>query len=57
MIADKNISSTSNNIKRKYSNTYVYFKKCNTVNKQCSLDFDVAYCVYSDISNILKPYH
>ena len=64
MLAYKNISSTSNDIKRKYSNIYLYFQnyfnainQCNTVSKQCSLDLDVAYCVYLDIPNIVKPHH
>ena len=56
MLTCKNISSTSNEIKRKYSNTYLYFENyCNTMNKPCGLVLDVAGCVYLDISNTLKP--
>ena len=58
MWAHKNISSTSND-KEKHTNTYLYFKnycnnqnQCNAINKQSSLDFDVACCVYLNIPNI-----
>ena len=55
-IAFKNISSVSN------SDTYLYFQsywkiiknECNTVNKKCRLDLDVAYRIYKNISDILK---
>ena len=54
MLAYKNIS-TFNDIKRKHANTYLYlWNNCNTFNKQCSLDLDVALCVYMDIPNILN---
>ena len=63
MLAYKNIYSTSNDTKKKHSNIYtLYFQnyyeynhnQCKTVNKQCCLDLDAAYCVYLDISNLLK---
>ena len=57
--ASKNISLTSNYIKKKYSNTYLYFQnnqnQCSLKKqKQCSLDLDVVDHVYFDIPNILK---
>ena len=29
--------------------------QCSNINKQCSLNLDVAYYVYLDIPNMLKP--
>ena len=29
--------------------------QCSAINKQCSVDLGVAYDIYLDISNILKP--
>ena len=59
MLAYKNISSIFHEIKRKYSNTYTFKtsiiqSQCNAINKQCSLNLGVAFCVYLDIPNILK---
>ena len=31
--------------------------QCNTVDKQCCLDFDVACRVYLDTSNVVKLHH
>ena len=58
--AYKNISATSNKIKEKIfkftlSKLLLYNQnQCNIINKQCSLDLDVANRVYLDIMNLLK---
>ena len=67
LLAYKNISSTSNNLRRTYSNTYPDFQnnyntiKINEINKQFCSDLDVAGRVYLNIylviSNILKSHY
>ena len=64
LLANENISSTSSNINRKHSKSYLYFQDyCNSIKivqyrkKQFSLNLDVAYRVYCDILNKLKPYY
>ena len=37
--------------------TIIQSKSMRTLNTQCSLDLDVAYCVYLDISKILKLHY
>ena len=49
------------NHKKKHSNILLKLllynqNQCNTVNKMCSLDLDVAYHIYLDIPNKLKPH-
>ena len=63
MLAYKNISA-SDVIKRKYSNTYLYFQNyCNTIKIDAilsinnNLDLDVACHIYLEIPNMLKPNH
>ena len=58
----KNISSISHDKEKILKHLSILSKllkynwnERNTVNEQCSQALDVAYCVYVDIPNILKP--
>ena len=58
----KNICSSSTDKEKTFKHLFIFTKllkhnqnKCNTINKQCSLDLDVAWGVYLHILNILKP--
>ena len=54
----KKLSSTCNDIKKMFKR---FQNHCNTIKineiMKCSLDFDVAYCVYLDIPNMPKSHH
>ena len=63
ILDDKNILKNPMT-QRENTETYILLKlllynqnQCNIVNKQCSLDIDVAFCINLDIPNILKFHH